>query len=473
MMKRSELFFSVILIPVDILMIATSFVLAYYMRVGLESVPEFASIPIYEYLKLSIYLIPVWIFIYAIDGLYDTHVGRGLFDIFKRVFISNSVAILILSLGIFFAKSLFFSRLILIFIWLFSIILVMVGRIVTKSVQLYLLQFGIARRNVLLIGNNETAEFVAAEIRKNPQLGLKIVGIINGEDHQGNVLRRLGSVSQIESVVKKYKVDDIILVETRLPRKTISEIVQYCTNSNLSFKFIPDILAFMSFSTRSDTIGSMPVLELKTIALDGWGRIIKRIFDIIFSFVILLILSPLFLIVAIVQKSTSAGPIFFLHDRVGKDGKPFKLYKFRSMYTDQCDWKGEGTWTTAKDDSTRVTPFGRFMRKTNIDELPQFWNILIGDMSVVGPRPEQPKLVEKFNKEIPGYFKRHRIKSGLTGWAQVNGLKGDTSIAERVRYDTFYIENWSLWFDFKIIIKTIGLLLREIFFGKSEYSSRP
>jgi len=213
----------------------------------------------------------------------------------------------------------------------------------------------------------------------------------------------------------------------------------------------------------------MPVLELRTIALDGWGRIIKRIADLFFSFVALVVLSPLFLIIAIIQKLTSAGPVIYGHERVGKDGKLFKLYKFRSMY-DKAEEKEKRFWTEKND--SRITPFGNFLRKTNMDELPQFWNILIGNMSIVGPRPEQPKFVEKFNKEIPGYFKRHRIKSGLTGWAQVNGLKGDTSISERVRYDTFYIENWSLWFDLKIIIKTGGLVLHEIFIGKYEYSAR-
>jgi lipopolysaccharide/colanic/teichoic acid biosynthesis glycosyltransferase len=192
----------------------------------------------------------------------------------------------------------------------------------------------------------------------------------------------------------------------------------------------------------------------------------------IFSAIALLVLSPLFIVVATVQKLTSKGPIFYGHKRVGRDGAIFTIYKFRSMYLDKCDFTAGSKWTTKEDEKSRITPFGKFLRKSNIDELPQFWNILIGNMSVVGPRPEQPKFVEKFNKEIPDYFKRHRVKSGLTGWAQVNGLKGDTSIAERVRYDTFYIENWSLWFDFKIIIKTIWLVLYEIFIGKYEYSAR-
>ena len=453
-------------------MVAASFVIAYYLRFGLDASGILSTISIYQYLKISIYIIPIWIGIFAINGLYDTQVGRGLFNTFNKVFISNSVAILFLVLGIFFAKSLFFSRLILIFIWLLSIILVMIGRIIIKSVQVYLLRFGICRRNVLLIGDNEVAEFVAAEIRKNANLGLKIVGVINGEHSAKSSLKIVGSLENISDIIKKYQVDEIILAETRLPRKRITELIQFCTNSNLSFKFIPDILAFMSLNTRSITIGSMPVLELQTIALDGWGRIIKRITDIIFSFLALAIASPLILVVAIIQKFSSKGPVFYGHKRVGRDGTIFTLYKFRSMYIDKCDFSSGSKWTTKADELSRITPFGKFLRKSNVDEIPQFWNILIGNMSVVGPRPEQPKFVEKFNKEIPDYFKRHRVKSGLTGWAQVNGLKGDTSITERVRYDTFYIENWSLWFDFKIIIKTIWLVLYEIFIGKYEYSAR-
>ena len=452
-------------------MVAASFVIAYYLRFGLDASGVLSTISIYQYLKISIYIIPIWIGIFAINGLYDTQVGRGLFNTFNKVFISNSVAILFLVLGIFFAKSLFFSRLILIFIWLLSIVLVMIGRILIKSIQLYLLRFGICRRNVLLVGDNEVAEFVAAEIRKNANLGLKIVGVINGEHSTKSSLKIVGNLENISNIIKQYQVDEIILAETRLPRKKITDLIQFCTNSNLSFKFIPDILAFMSLNTRSSTIGSMPVLELQTIALDGWGRIIKRIIDVVFSFIALLVALPLIIIVAIIQKLTSKGPIFYGHKRVGRDGTIFTLYKFRSMYVDKCDFSTGDKWTTKEDEINRITPFGKFLRKSNIDEIPQFWNILIGNMSVVGPRPEQPKFVEKFNKEIPDYFKRHRVKSGLTGWAQVNGLKGDTSIAERVRYDTFYIENWSLWFDFKIIIKTIWLVLYEIFIGKYEYSA--
>ena len=214
-------------------------------------------------------------------------------------------------------------------------------------------------------------------------------------------------------------------------------------------------------------------MELKTIALDGWGRIAKRFFDIVFSIVCLIISSPFMLLVAIGTKLTSPGPIIYKQKRVGRDGKSFNFYKFRSMFADKCDTTERGSkWTTASDDQTRITPFGKFIRKTNLDELPQLWNVFIGNMSFVGPRPELPKFVDEFQKEIPEYFRRHRVKSGITGWAQVNGLKGDTSIPERVQFDIYYIENWSFWFDIKIAIKTVLLIIAEAFGGKYEYRDR-
>lgn len=178
------------------------------------------------------------------------------------------------------------------------------------------------------------------------------------------------------------------------------------------------------------------------------------------------------ILIVIVQKLMSKGPILYSQNRVGRDGNIFRFYKFRSMYVDKCDYSKEGkNWTTKKDDTTRVTPIGKLLRKSNLDELPQLFNIVNGDMSMVGPRPELPKWVEKFGKQYPDYFKRHRVKSGLTGWAAVNGLKGDTSISERARYDIFYIENWSLLFDIKIIIRTVWLVLYELIVGKYEYRS--
>lgn len=242
----------------------------------------------------------------------------------------------------------------------------------------------------------------------------------------------------------------------------------YCADINISIKYAPILAPGIAIKAHPFQLGPIQMLEVKTTPMDGWGRIIKRFLDIIFSLLLLILFLPVFLVISVIQKITSPGPILYSHQRVGRDGRKFILYKFRSMY--HMSEKLENKYWTEKQDN-RITPFGNILRKSNLDELPQLYNILCGDMSFVGPRPEQPKFVEEFSKEIPNYPNRHRVKSGLTGWAQVNGLKGDTSISERVRYDIFYVENWSIGLDIKIIFMTIWMVIYELIKGKYEYSS--
>lgn len=474
-MKKSELFFAFLLLPIDIGMIFLSFVLAYQLRVSLLDVlPALSDITLKQYLHYSLVIIPIWIVLFALNGLYYRRATGGVFHEFYKVLSASSTAMLFLVLIFFFSKTVFFSRLILIFTWVLSIILICLGRIILKMIQRYLLRYGIGRRNLLLIGDNQTSETVCKTVSKNPSFGYEVIGILNGESNISKFgLNVIGPVSDLLNKIRKYHIDEIVLTDISLSKTKTLEIIQICSDTKTTFKYIPDTFSLMTFNVTSGLLGSIPVMELKSIPLDGWGRIVKRLIDILFSAVMLIVTSPVMLVVAILEKLTSPGPIFFKHERVGRDEKIFNFYKFRSMYIDKCDFKGGVFWSTKADETTRITPLGRVLRKTNIDELPQFWNILIGDMSLIGPRPELPKHVERFENEIPDYFKRHKVKAGLTGWAQVNGLKGDTSIKERVRYDIFYIENWSLWFDLKIVFKTIGLLIYEIFGGKYEYRTRP
>jgi len=467
--KRSELFFIFILLPLDIAMIIASFVLAFYLRLGLESVPYYSASGVLEYLKYSFYLMPIWIAILALSGLYNTTIGKGFFSSIYKIFISNSVAMLFLTLVIFFSKTFFFSRLILIFTWILSILFILLGRVILRSVQLYLLKYGIGMRKVLFIGANEVTSFVISEIKKYPAMGLQVAGVVVSDKEKPSEMKKIGTIDELRELISKYKIDEVILTESRLSKTKVSEILAICSDTNTVFKFVPDVLSFITLKVSVENIGSMPVLGVRATPLDGWGRIIKRIADLMLSLVMLTILSPILLIIAILEKLTSRGPVIYSHQRVGRDGKKFMLHKFRSMFQDAE--KTGRFWTEANDD--RITPLGKIIRKTNLDELAQLYNILIGEMSFVGPRPEQPRWVEKFSHEVPDYIRRHRVKSGLTGWAQVNGLKGDTSIQERVRYDNYYIENWSIWFDIKIIIKTIGIVFYEIFLGKFEYRHRP
>lgn len=473
-MKKSELFFAFILLPVDIAMIIAAFILAYYLRIRWEIMPAFSDIGLREYLRYCAYLLPAWVALIALNGLYYIKPARSFFREVYRIVNASSTAMIFLVVAIFLTKTMFFSRLILVFTWALSIITVIFGRIVVHAVQNYLLRYGIGRKNVVLVGDNNTSANIVSQLSSSHNLYYKICGVLNGDSKNSkHGLKILGSIDEVGSKIKQYLIDEIVVTDIGLSKSKLLEIIQVCSDNKVVFKYIPDIFSLMTLNISSETIGSMPVMELRPIPLDGWGRIVKRMIDVVFAFIALVILSPIMIFISVLEKITSIGPVFYWHDRIGRDGKKFKCYKFRSMYTDKCDFsEGGSKWTTANDEKTRITPLGRILRKTNLDEIPQFWNILKGDISLVGPRPEQPNLVQKFESEIPEYFRRHRVKAGLTGWAQVNGLKGDTSIKERVRYDIFYIENWSLWFDIKIIVKTIGLVIYEIFGGKSEYRSR-
>jgi len=356
----------------------------------------------------------------------------------------------------------------LLFTWALSFLLILVGRFVVGVIQNHLLKYGYGVRNMLFIGNNEITLFIANEIKNNNLLALKIIGLVNGSKAENSKIKTVGTIENLEKIISKYKVNELVLTDTNLAKEKIQRIIDICVANKVTLKFVPDIFSDYSLKTNPATIGSMQVLEINVTLLDGWGRIIKRIFDIVLTILAIIFLSPLMVLIVLIQKLSSRGPVLYGHDRVGRDGQIFKLYKFRSMYKNIED-KKKVYWTKKNDD--RITPLGKILRKTNLDELPQLFQIVGGEMSIVGPRPEQPRFVNKFKKDIPEYLQRHRVKSGLTGWAQVNGLKGDTSIAERVRYDMFYIENWSFLFDVKIIIRTVWLVLHELIIGKYEYRS--
>ena len=466
-MKKSELLFLFVLLPVDIAMVLISFILAYYLRSNVETGEVFTT-ELFQYIRLALYLLPVWITTFALNDLYNTKTGKGFFSKVYKIFISNSVAILFLVLLIFFSQTLFFSRLILVFTWLLSFILIVLGRIFVGFFQNYLLKHGFGVRNIAFVGNNEITHFIANEIENNNLLALRVRGVINGNKLNGGKIKKIGSIENLEKVFIKYDINELVLTDTNISKQKIQKIIDTCIANKVTFKFVPDIFSDYSRKTNSATIGSMQVLEINTTPLDGWGRIFKRMFDLVVSFIVIILLSPFMIIIVIVQKLSSRGPVLYGHERVGRDGNVFKLYKFRSMYVN-IENKKKDYWTKKND--TRISPFGKILRKTNLDELPQLFQIFNGEMSLVGPRPEQPRFVNKFEKDIPDYPQRHRVKSGLTGWAQVNGLKGDTSIAERVRYDMFYIENWSLLFDIKIILKTTWLIVYELIIGKYEYRS--
>ena len=309
---------------------------------------------------------------------------------------------------------------------------------------------------ILLVGYSRAAEEYITRIKMNPQWGYVVRGILDDKVPRGTMYKGckvIGSIDNLTDILPMSQLDEIAVTLSLADYDRLEEIVGMCEKSGVHTKFIPDYNSLIPNKPYTEDLNGLPVINIRYVPLSNtFNALCKRIVDIVGSLVGIILLSPFLIIVALIIKLTSKGPIIFKQERVGLHNKPFYMYKFRTMYVQSEEEEAKG-WTT-KDDP-RVTRVGKFFRKTSIDELPQLFNILVGDMSIVGPRPERPQFVEKFKEEIPRYMIKHQVRPGLTGWAQINGYRGDTSIRRRIDYDIYYIENWTMGFDFKIMFLTI------------------
>jgi exopolysaccharide biosynthesis polyprenyl glycosylphosphotransferase len=362
----------------------------------------------------------------------------------------------------FFYREFSYSRAVLILIYLNSIILILFWRWIIFKIEQYLYNRGRELKNVLIIGSNLNSQKIYSDIKNSKQPGLKVIGYCSKDKINSAENNYLGDIDNIRNIIEIENIEVIIAILTVNDHSKLLDIIHQCEGLNVEFMFMPDIIELMNSKVRIKSISGIPFLTLKDIPINLWNRILKRTFDIIFSLMFLIITLPISIILTILIKIESKGPLFYLQERVGLEGKIFKLIKFRSMRLDAEDRSGP-VW--AKNDDNRTTKIGGFIRRFSLDEIPQFINVLKGDMSVVGPRPERPFFVEQFKERIPKYLERHCVKSGITGWAQVNGLRGNTPLDERIRYDIYYIENWSLLLDIFIIFRTI----KEIFFAENAY----
>ncbi len=447
----------------DIFFIIISVLITYYLRFYLNFIPVRYGIP---ELKYYLYLIPFLIIFYLITfnyaGLYREIEKKSNLDIFFKVLISTTFAIILVLSFSFFIREITYSRILMLSLWILSFIIISFWRIIYKNFYhfLYKKEFIITR--VILIGMSELSKMFIERVQREPASGYKIAGILdknNAKDFYG--VKYLGNINNLSNIIKEYNIDEVFIGLPDFDREKLTELI--LENDNVQFKIASDILGIIVRDIDYDEIFGIPVFCVKELPLDKLrNRIIKRTIDIIISLIGLILLLPLFIIIGIIIKLTSEGPVFYKQERLSRGGKIFNMYKFRTMKKEAEKHTGP-VW--AKKDDDRVTAIGKFLRKTSIDELPQLINILKGDMSVVGPRPERPYFVKKFKETIPKYIERHKVKAGLTGWAQVNGLRGNTSLEERVKYDLYYIQNWSVWFDIKIIIQTI----LEIFHHKHAY----
>lgn len=467
--QRVRTLYIVSKIALDALMTLAAFVIAFQLRrllpfpSQLQNAPGFAV-----YVPMMVVQVISVLAVFYFNKLY--HVTRAgsrldeLSSIVGAVSIGTMLSVAISALT--FKNTIFeldFPRAMVLYVWLLCVVLIAIGREFHRRLWHRLRMHGFGRDRVLVVGSGETARAIVQKIQWSPYLGYELVGVVNGHEPHSDMagVRVLGKAEDLPAIIEKHDVQEVIIAPPEgTSRHEIVRLVSLSERGSVAIKIFPDMFEFVTTGVSIDDLGGLPLLNVRDIQLRGWRLSLKRAMDLIGASIGLVLLSPFMLLMALLIKLDSPGPVFYYQERMGLDGRPFQMFKFRSMRQD-AEEDGPG-WTT-KDDPRR-TRIGALLRSKNIDELPQLINVLLGDMSLVGPRPERPIYVEKFRNSIPRYMERHREKAGMTGWAQVNGLRGDTSIAERTKYDLWYVENWSLWLDIKIIVRTIVQTL----FGNAE-----
>jgi Undecaprenyl-phosphate glucose phosphotransferase len=407
--------------------------------------------------------------IFTANGLYEMRRGPSRVDEAFKVATAVSLAavagiVLNSLLPLVGGQELPFTRDVLVWGLVGAILGCVLLRNIHRSTVIWLRNHGIDTRRVVIVGAREPGQLVWETIRRRPELGYRVQGFVSDSTPVGSEvygLPVLGRTNQLGRVVRATQADEVVIALSGRSSADLMEVVSLAEDEAVAIKIYPDTFQLITNNELSiGDLSDLPLISVKNAALDNpWNRALKRALDVVVATAVLLLGAPVLLLIALAIRLESRGPVFFLQERVGMDLEPFWMLKFRTM---RVDAEQLGTWTTQND--PRVTRVGRLLRRTSLDELPQLINVLLGDMSVVGPRPEQPRWVEQFSVQIPRYMRRHKEKAGLTGWAQVNGLRGDTSIEERTRYDLYYIENWSLLFDIKIILRTIANFLT----GKQE-----
>lgn len=453
--------FAIMLVMNDLLMTVAAFVAAYYIRRAVPWPNAAQNVaPLRSYLGMLAIQAGSMLIVFFFYRLY--HLPRAVsrvdefYAVFGAVSIGAMMSVAIAALS--FKNSVLdldYSRAMVIYAWILTIGLVMLGRIVHHWLQARARERGWGRDRVLIVGTGDVAQMILQKILWSPWLAYEVIGVVakngSGNPPPATLLGApvLGLTDDLPRLIDELDVREVIIA---LPEATDQEtlgIIALCDRSTINVKVFPNVFQFVAGQVSLDDLGGLPLLSMRDVAQRGWKLTLKRLMDVAGSTVGLVLLSPFLLFVALLIKLESRGPVFLVQERMGLDARPFPTLKFRSMRQD-AEKDGPG-WTKPND--PRRTRVGVWLRRLSIDELPQLINILVGDMSLVGPRPERPVYVEQFKKSIPRYMERHKEKAGLTGWAQVNGLRGDTSIAERTKYDLWYIENWSLLLDIKILIR--------------------
>lgn len=466
-MKRTELFFSAVLLPLDYLMLILAGLSAYSLRFDsfvTEIQPVVYEIPLSQFMMFIVITAAVWVMLFAIVGMYKISGTRRIIEETRRVITACSTGVMLIIIVFFFERDLFSSRFIILAAYGFALIYILAARVIVIYIERYLFRRGYGIHNVVLVGNHRITEIIESELKRKHGLGFHVkftVETFNDAAQQ-----------KILQYIEKGKVDDLIQTDPNMSKKDSEKLFEFCNEHHLTFKYAAALFDTQSSNIEIQPIAGIPIVEVKKTPLDGWGRIVKRLFDIIGSLGCILLTLPIMLVTAIAIRLDSKGPIFFTKDddgkrvkRVGQNAQPFFYFKFRSMQPGTHNMRyNELAHNNLRKDSPlvkidndpRITRVGKFIRRFSIDELPEFFLVLRGDMSLVGPRPHLPEEVAKYKKHHKRVLS---MKPGITGLAQISG-RSDLGFEDEVRLDTFYMENWALWLDLVILVKTPFILFK-------------
>ena len=457
MIKENQKYFNRLHVLLDAIVIALSFWLSYLIRFDSGLIPTRGYYPtIQQYSRFLIFIIPAYLLLYSTFHLYAPKRFLSKRAEFTNLLKANFAGISGTIVIIYITMPSYFSR---IFLFLFSLTNMTAAYAYRCLIRRWLhdtRKRGMNLKHVVIVGFSPAAVAYIDRIKANPQWGYQIHGILDDnvtQDFEYRKIPWIGRIDALTSFLAANNLDEVVITIRLQEYSKLEDIVAKCEKSGVHTKFVPDYYNFISSNPYTEDLNGLPVINIRNVPLSNTGnKIIKRTIDIVGSILLIILSSPVMLVTAIAVKKSSPGPINFKQDRVGLGNRIFSMYKFRSMGVQSAEKEMEG-WT--KQNDPRVTKIGKIIRRTSIDELPQFFNVLKGDMSLVGPRPERPQFVEKFKEEIPRYMIKHQVRPGITGWAQINGFRGDTSIRGRIDHDLYYIENWTLGLDFKILFWTI------------------
>ena len=459
MIKDNQKVFNRLHLLVDAVVVAVSYLLAWYIKFATpfaNTEPGAGALSMDVYFSALYFLVPGYVFLYYFFNMYaPKRATRRKYEI-AGIIKSNTIGLTLFMVVLYLINQPHFSRVMMFIFYVINIVLTTLCRSTIRNILQFFRKKGYNLKYILLIGYSRAAEEYITRINANPQWGYVIRGILDDRIPSGTIYKGVKVVGRIENIhyiLPENKLDEIAITLALKDYDHLEYIVDLCEKSGVHTKFIPDYNSLVPSHPYTEDLMGLPVINIRYVALTNTlNWVIKRTVDIAGSFLGILVSSPVMLAAAVAVKLTSKGPVIFKQERVGLHNRNFKMYKFRTMEMQKPTAEQKG-WTV-KDDP-RVTKVGRFLRRTSLDELPQLFNILVGEMSLVGPRPERPQFVDKFKEEIPRYMIKHQVRPGLTGWAQINGYRGDTSIRKRVEYDLFYIENWSMGLDVKIMFLTL------------------